>query len=68
MQVILPMIGLVAIHVGQEIPVILTVQPGFNLGSQFQRLPNIPLRQYAGMHHQVIAFGICHALVAQPLH
>jgi len=66
-QVIAPAIGLVAVHVAQEVHPLVAAQHGFHFAGQGQGLLQVPLGQHAGMHDQVAFFVDGQGTVAQPV-
>jgi len=66
-QVIAPAIGLVAVHVAQEVHPLVAAQHGFHLVGQRQGLLQVPLGQHAGMHDQLALFVDGQGAVAQPV-
>jgi hypothetical protein len=67
LQAVVPARRLVAIHAAQEVFPVWAAQGGFHLLRQRQRLIGRPLRQQAGMHHQIIALAQGKRPVPQPV-
>jgi len=66
-QVIAPAVGLVAVHVAQEVHPLVAAQHGFHFVCQLQGLLQVPLRQHAGVHDQVALFVDGEGAMAQPV-
>jgi len=57
----------VAVHLGEDVAVMRTLQDGLGFGRQLHGVIQRPAGQHAGMHHQQIAFAPGQFPVAQPM-
>jgi len=66
LEIFVPAIRMVAVHVRQKSPVIGRLQALLHFGGQHQCLRRGPLRQQPGMHHEITLCGMRQRPVAQP--
>jgi len=67
LEVVFPMIGLVAIHVGHKIQIPVAAQDVLHFAGECLSLINAPLRQQTRVHHDIAVFHMQQALVPDPV-